>query len=99
MQMTAIGHEELTRAVLENLSRRATHTREVHSEHLPEGIRKGVLALVDRVEKTEAALVEAAQTISALNLELIAAKERISVVEGALLRLADEANKRLGAAA
>lgn len=75
------------------------HTREVHSEHLPEGIRAGVLKLVDRVEAAEKALAEAMQTITAQNLELIAAKERISVVEGALLRLADEANKRLGAAA
>jgi hypothetical protein len=97
--MTAIGHEELTRAIQENLERRATHTKEVHSEQLPEGLRVGVLKLIDRVQASEAALVEAAQTISALNMKLIEAEERISVVEGALLRLADEANKRLGAAA
>lgn len=76
-----------------------THTREVHSEHMPEGFRAGVLALVDRAERADAALSEAAQTISRLNLKMVSLEERISVIEGALLRLADEANKRLKGAA
>lgn len=76
-----------------------SHTRELHFEHLPEGIRAGMLALVDRVEKAEAALAEAMQTIAQLNLELIDAKERVARVEGVLLRLSDEADKRLGKAA
>lgn len=81
------------------------HTREVYSEHLPEGIRAGVLKLVDRVEATEKALAEAMLTISDLQRKLITTEQRLDTIERAILVGADvaiakaEANKRLGAAA
>jgi uncharacterized coiled-coil protein SlyX len=73
--MTSTGHDARTQAVLENLRRRKIETR---AEHLPDDIRKALMEMVDRIAGLEALVSEQAQTISTLNLELIATKRELA---------------------
>lgn len=57
--MTAIGHNELTAAIAENLKHRHTHTTEVVKEALPADV-------AQRLEALETALLGAAQALSTL---------------------------------
>ena len=49
--MTAIGHNAATQAVIEHMTRRASHTREVRSEHLPDDVRQSIAIIAAKLDQ------------------------------------------------
>lgn len=93
--MTAIGHEALTQAVKENLSRRAKNI-EVRSEHLPSDIRQALATLIERVIALEALTVQQAETINALNLKLVSVEKEAADIRAVMNDVGQEALRKLG---
>ena len=75
--MMSTGHNELTHAVLENLQRRSTHTREVQRESIP----PDTLAAIEELERFAAA---ASEQVNRCNADILACREEIAALNARL---------------